>query len=185
MKLVHHFMILLLLAGCASHPEYDEKVAKYLIEDAILELPADQLLGAPTLMERDAICETVIRTFVVDSAATQLIGFVSSDSDGIKLYDPPPQLLEHLSNNASHLVPLSNLSRLNQRDYDTHSRQSVMACYLHGMKMLSENQAEVVVEVVAVFFKPHGTFYRCCVSRQEGTWTMISKVVQRPLVIPA
>jgi hypothetical protein len=169
MKIVPFFLGVGLLAGCASPPRYDEVAAKAVFKDAIVPLPTDCLLGAPSLPERDAICESVARAFVSDThQATEFIGFKSYDSDGVKYYDPSSELLKRLRSINSHLKPVSDLRPLSDTERDGFWRQPVPAYYLFGMNVLSVHEAEVYVEVVPVFIKPHGTFFICRVKRQDG-----------------
>jgi len=184
MKIVPFLLAVGLLAGCASPPQYDEAAAKEAFQDAIITLPTDCLLGASSLPERDAICESVAHAFVSDThQTTEFIGFKSHNSDGVKHYDPPREFLKHLRAVNRHLKPVSDLRRLSDTERDGFWRQQVPAYYLHRMKLLSTDEAEVYVEVVPVFLKPHGTFFICRVKRQDGKWTTISKERQIPSII--
>jgi len=183
MKLVTFFLAVALLTGCVTHPQHDEQIAKELFKEAIIPLPADRLLGASSLPERDAIFESVAFAFISSARRTEFIGFKSYESDGERHYDPSPEFLKHLRATSRHLKPVSDLARLSDRERDDFRRQPVPAFYLYGVKPVSVDEVEVYVEVVPIYFKPHGTFYICRVTRQNGKWKTISTEAQRPSVI--
>src|SRR6478752_3232747 len=119
MKIISFLFTVGLLAGCASSPQYDEAAAKALFKDAIIPLPTDCLLGAPSLPERDAIFESVTSAFISDTHQTiKFIGFKSYESDGVKYYDPPREVLRHLRVINGHLNPVSDLERLSETGQD-------------------------------------------------------------------
>lgn len=183
MKLVLFLLAVALLNGCASHPQYDEQIAKELFKDAIIPLPADRLLGASSRPERDAIFESVAIAFVSGTRQTGFIGFKSYERDGTRRYDPPPEFLKHLRAINRRLKPVSALGRLSDPERDAFLRQRVPAFYFYGMKLFSADDVEVYVEVVPVMPVVGSTFFVCRVKKQDGKWTTISKERQIPSVI--
>lgn len=172
-----------LLTGCVSHPQYDEKTAKELFKDAIIPLPANCLLGASNLTERDAIFGSAAVGFVSGTRGAEFIGFKSNESDGTKYYDPPPQFLEDLRAINQRLKPVSASRRLSDAEQDAFWRQPVPVFLICGMNAPSNDQREVFLEIVPVVPVAGRTFYVCRVNKQDGKWTMISKEMQTRSVI--
>ncbi len=182
MKTTLLFLVVGLIAGCVSPPRYDEVAAKAVFKNAIVPLPPDRLLGAESLTERDAIFESVAVAFVSGTRRQEFIGFKSYEGDGERHYDPPPEFLKHVRATNRNLKPVSDLSRLSRSERDVLWGKPIPVYYLYGMKQLSADEAEVYVEV-AMVFRPHGTFFHCRVSKQDGKWKTISTEAQRPSVI--
>jgi len=126
--------------------------------------------GAPSLNERDNICESVVR-FVAAKGPTKqcFIGFENIVQGRTVLHDPTQELLKRLGDLRPRVLPLSRLKGMRVEhemvvDYDDCHDKAVW--WLWGIDRFSDGQA-------AVLALQGSTLYRFELVRKQGRWTTV------------